>query len=148
MALSQLIKSGQGARTVEAYYDDFISKIRLTDDMDERNKVDMFIEGLRGDIRQQVRLHQAGMGLNMALETVLNAAKQIEIVFKKRQPHSVNMIQHEGEGIAERPTGVLQPDLVLLGRTIATQDRMGNKIEALEVQISEFNRYNKSGGER
>jgi len=112
--------------------------------MDERNKVDMFIEGLRKDIRQQLRLQQAAMGFNMNLETILNAAKQVEIVFKERQSNSVNMIHMEMEAppAMAYPNATASQDLVLLGRTMATQDRMSDKIEALEVQLQDFNRYN------
>jgi len=78
----------------------------------------------------------------MNLETILNAVKQIKIVFKKRRSGDVNMID-----IPSGHSNMTQPqDLILLRRTMATQDRMTDKIKALEVQIQDFSRYNRVEG--
>lgn len=127
MALEEYVNKGQGRRTVEQYYDDFVKKIALTEEMPRRMKVDLFIKGLRDQIRYKL-LVQQGLGTTgQELEDVYETARRMELIVanKTRKGTEANVVEVDGEPAQESQ----QNDLVTA---------LTNKLEALEATVRQF----------
>jgi len=142
MALKTLVSRGQGGKKVEAYYDEFIRKVRISDEMSEQTKVDFFIEGLREDIRRQIRLQSGVMGPNVTLETVVNNTRRLEMVFDEER-HNINAIdadthhqQHTAQsGSLQTPSYQEQHQNE---RVMESNDVVALKLSRLEAMMSDF----------